>query len=67
MYLRPHHNQSSDYDGVGDTLPTGLKNASTYPNLIQELQKRGYSTSDIQLILGGNLARVWREVEEYAK
>jgi len=35
--------------------------------LIQELQKRGYSTSDIQLILGGNLARVWREVEEYAK
>ena len=62
-----HVGIGSDYDGVGDTLPTGLKNASTYPNLIQELQKRGYSTSDIQLILGGNLARVWREVEEYAK
>ena len=57
----------SDYDGVGDTLPNGLKDVSTYPNLIAELQKRGYSTSDIQKILGGNFARVWREVEEYAR
>ena len=35
-----HVGIGSDYDGVGDTLPTGLKNASTYPNLIQELQKK---------------------------
>lgn len=26
----------SDYDGVGDTLPEGLKDASDYPNLIAE-------------------------------
>ena len=57
----------SDYDGVGDTLPNGLKDASSYPNLIAELQNRGYSTNDIQKILGGNFVRVWREVEEYAR
>ena len=37
----------SDFDGVGDTLPTGLKDASEYPNLIAELLKRGYSDEDI--------------------
>ena len=62
-----HVGIGSDYDGVGDTLPNGLKDVSTYPNLIAELQKRGYSTNDIQKILGGNIARVWREVEEYAR
>ena len=62
-----HVGIGSDYDGVGDTLPNGLKDVSTYPNLIAELQNRGYSTSDIQKILGGNFARVWREVEEYAR
>ena len=62
-----HVGIGSDYDGVGDTLPKDLKDVSTYPNLIAELQKRGYSTSDIQKILGENFARVWREVEEYAR
>ena len=62
-----HVGIGSDYDGVGDPLPNGLKDVSTYPNLIAELQNRGYSTSDIQKILGGNFARVWREVEEYAR
>ena len=57
----------SDYDGVGDTLPNGLKDVASYPNLIAEMQKRGYSTNDIQKILGGNFVRVWREVEEYAR
>ena len=57
----------SDYDGVGDTLPVGLKDVSTYPTLIQGLLERGYSRKDIQKILGGNLIRVWKEVEEYAE
>ena len=57
----------SDYDGVGDTLPEGLKDASSYPALVAELQKRGYSTNEIQQILGENFVRVWREVEEYAR
>ncbi len=53
----------SDYDGVGDSLPIGLKDVSTYPNLVRGLLERGYSDEDIRKILGGNLLRVWREVE----
>ena len=62
-----HVGIGSDYDGVGDTLPIGLKDVSTYPTLIQGLLERGYSRKDIQKILGGNLIRVWKEVEEYAE
>lgn len=62
-----HVGIGSDYDGVGDTLPIGLKDVSTYPALIQGLLERGYSRKDIQKILGGNLIRVWKEVEEYAE
>ena len=61
-----HVGIGSDYDGVGDTLPVGLKDVSSYPNLIQGLLERGYSQKDIEKILGGNLMKVWREVEEYA-
>ena len=62
-----HVGIGSDYDGVGDTLPIGLKDVSTYPKLIQGLLERGYSREDIEKILGGNLIRVWKEVEEYAE
>lgn len=56
----------SDYDGVGDSLPVGLKDVASYPNLVQGLMDRGYARGDIEKILGGNLMRVWRAVEEHA-
>lgn len=56
----------SDFDGVGDSLPTGLKDVSQYPNLIFELLKRGYSDEDIAKICYKNLFRVWRAVEAVA-
>ena len=56
----------SDYDGVGDSLPVGLKDVASYPNLVDGLLQRGYSEADIEKILSGNLLRVWREVEQYA-
>lgn len=56
----------SDYDGVGDSLPIGLKDVSSYPHLVEGLMKRGYSEADIKKILSGNLMRVWRQVEAYA-
>ena len=56
----------SDYDGVGDSLPTGLKDVSTFPNLIEGLLERGYSEQDIKKILNENVLRVWREVERVA-
>jgi membrane dipeptidase len=61
-----HVGIGSDYDGVGDSLPTGLKDVSAYPNLIEGLLKRGYSEEDIGKILGENLLRVWAEVEDRA-
>ncbi len=56
----------SDYDGVGDSLPIGLKDVSTFPNLIEGLLARGYSESDISKILSGNTLRVWQAAEQYA-
>jgi membrane dipeptidase len=56
----------SDFDGVGDSLPVGLKDVSQYPNLIQGLLERGYSKEDIGKVLSGNILRVWRAVENYA-
>ena len=56
----------SDFDGVGDSLPTGLKDVSQYPNLIFELLKRGYTEEDIAKICYKNVFRVWRAVEKVA-
>ena len=56
----------SDYDGVGDSLPTNLKDVASYPNLIAGLLKRGYSEQDIAKILSGNVMRVWQAAEAYA-
>lgn len=60
-----HVGLGSDYDGVGDSLPTGLKSVADYPNLVYHLLKRGYSEGDIKKVLGGNVLRVWQAVEEY--
>ena len=61
-----HVGIGSDYDGVGDSLPTGLKDVSTYPTLVKGLLARGYGHDDIRKILGENLMRVWAAVEENA-
>ncbi len=62
-----HVGFGSDFDGVGDSLPTGLKDVSQYPNLIYELLKKGYSDEDIEKICYKNVFRVWNEVERIAK
>ncbi len=62
-----HVGIGSDFDGVGPTLPTGLEDVSTYPNLIAALLEKGYSDEEVAKILGGNLLRVWREAERVAR
>lgn len=62
-----HVGIGSDYDGVGDSLPTGLKDVSQYPNLIYVLLKRGYTEEDIAKICYKNVWRVWNQVEAAAK
>ena len=61
-----HVGIGSDFDGVGDSLPEGLKDVSQYPQLVGKLRESGYSATDIEAILGGNLLRVWRAVGRYA-
>ncbi len=61
-----HVGLGSDFEGVGPTLPIGLKSVSDYPNIIEELLKRGYSDPDIKKICGENLLRVWGEVRRAA-
>ena len=61
-----HVGIGSDFDGVGGELPGELKTVADYPNLVAGLQARGYGDGDIRKILGGNLLRVWSEVEAAA-
>ncbi len=61
-----HVGFGSDFDGVGNTLPTGLKDVSQYPNLIYALLKRGYTESDIEKICSKNTFRVWNAVSKAA-
>ena len=62
-----HVGLGSDFDGVGDSLPVGLKDVSDYPNIIHELLKRNYTRKQIEKICSGNLLRVWSEVEHISR
>lgn len=62
-----HVGFGSDFDGVGETLPVGLEDASKFPALIEKLLERGYSDADIEKIASGNFLRVWRAVEAHAQ
>lgn len=62
-----HVGLGSDFDGVGDTLPEGLKDASMYPNLIAELLKLGYSKEEIEKICSKNFFRVWDQIMAVAE
>ena len=57
----------SDFDGVGNSLPNGLKDVSMYPNIIFELLKRGYTEEQIEMICYKNTFRVWNKVSEIAE
>ena len=61
-----HVGLGSDFDGVGDSLPTGLKDVSQYPNLIYVLLKRGYTDEQIEKICYKNVWRVWNQVLNHA-
>lgn len=62
---RDHVGLGSDFDGV-PFLPEGLDGVEDYPALLVELQRRGWSDSDIAGLAGGNLLRVMRAAERVA-
>ncbi len=62
-----HVGLGSDFDGVGGQLPEGIDSTADLPKITEALMARGYTADDCRKILGGNLLRVFREVEEVAK
>lgn len=52
----------SDFDGIGTNTVLGLEDVSKFPNLTKELLQRGYSLEEIELILRGNIMRVFEQV-----
>lgn len=59
-----HVGISSDFDGGGGIV--GWNDASETFNVTLELVRRGYTEEEIALLWGGNLLRVWKEVERVA-
>lgn len=60
-----HVGIGSDLDGI-DTTPTGLEGVETYPALIAELLRRGWSEADCMKLAGGNVLRVLEAAEQVA-
>jgi len=61
-----HVGLGSDFDGI-DCSPQGLDSAADLPKITQALYERGYSAADLDKILGGNLLRVFAEVEKVSQ
>jgi membrane dipeptidase len=62
-----HVGLGSDFDGVSGALPQGMDSVADLPKITQALLDRGYKPEDIKKILGGNLLRVFRQVEQVSK
>ena len=62
-----HTGLGSDFDGVSGQLPQGIDSAADLPKITAALMAKGYSAADCDKILGGNLLRVFREVEKVSK
>jgi membrane dipeptidase len=62
-----HVGLGSDFDGVSGATPQGMDSAADLPKITQALLDRGYSADDIKKILGGNILRVFRQVESVSR
>ena len=61
-----HTGLGSDFDGT-PSMPEGLDSAADLPKITDALLKRGYTAEQIRKILGGNLMRVFKEVETVSR
>jgi membrane dipeptidase len=60
-----HIGIGGDYDGTAFT-PSGLDDVASYPNLIAELMRRGWSDADLAKLTWSNAVRVLRDAESVA-
>jgi len=61
-----HVGLGSDFDGT-PSMPEGLDSAADLPKITEGLLKRGYTPTQIRKILGGNLMRLFRQVEQVSR
>jgi membrane dipeptidase len=61
-----HVGIGSDFDGISGTAPKGLEGVETYPALLAELARRGWSDGDLAKLAGGNVLRAMERVEQVA-
>jgi membrane dipeptidase len=61
-----HVGIGSDFDGISGTAPKGLEGVETYPALLAELARRGWSDADLAKLAGGNILRVMERAERVA-
>jgi membrane dipeptidase len=61
-----HIGLGGDFDGIS-SVAQGLEDVSTYPALLAELLRRGYTDEDIRKISGVNVLRVMRNVERVSR
>ncbi|KAH7408916.1 membrane dipeptidase-like protein [Cadophora sp. MPI-SDFR-AT-0126] len=60
-----HVGLGSDFDGIPNT-PEGLDDVSKFPDLVAEMLRRGVSDADAGKVVGGNILRVWKDVDAVA-
>ena len=60
-----HVGIGSDFDGIS-RVPSGLEDVSRYPDLLEELARRGYSDDDLRKVAGLNILRVLKHAEAVA-
>jgi membrane dipeptidase len=61
-----HVGIGSDFDGIS-SAPEGIDSAADLPKITAALKARGYSETDCRKIMGGNLLRVFAQVEKVSK
>jgi membrane dipeptidase len=57
-----HVGIGSDFDGIS-ALPQGIDSAADLPKITAALMARGHSADDLHKVLGGNLMRVFGEIQ----
>jgi membrane dipeptidase len=60
-----HVGIGSDFDGI-PSLPEGIDSAADLPRITEALAAKGYTAEDLHKVLGGNLMRVFAEIQSRA-
>jgi membrane dipeptidase len=61
-----HVGIGGDFDGIDEVI-VGLEDVSTYPALLAELSRRGWTERDMRKLAGENVLRVMERAEDVAR